>query len=265
MDAPAAEPTNETPSAVSTDLIGFPMVEVELPANSSPTGFGFLPVAGCVTIKDPESPPLLKVLELIWNCFTNFAVLVPRPHGPYPETFTVTLTAPIVPFVKAVVRPLFSTLRPTEGLRVVALNVPISSILPVVLTCPEMILAIAASTVLFPPVKFSLTNFDRCATLMVPVFEQTGTVSTYPRCIIVSPALPALERARTWLLLRMYMLPLVSFTKEPSVPVQQKEALMSFTLLPLVPSLIGGDCCAVLPAKPRVAPQKNKTSQSAVH
>src|SRR5215472_14699120 len=150
--------------------------------------------------------------------------------------------APILPVVLLVVRPLFSTARPTEGLTVVGLTVPICNIVPVALTCPEMTFAIAASTVLLPPVKFSLTNFVKFATLMVPFFEQTGTVSPYPRCIIVSPAFAALERAKTWLLLKIYWLPLASFTTDPSVPVQQKELLMSFTLLPLVPSLIGGVC-----------------------
>jgi hypothetical protein len=166
----------------------------------------------------------------------------------------------ILPVVLAVVRPLFSTLRLTEGLTVVELMVPISNIVPVELTCPEMTFAIAASTVLFPPVKFSFTNFVKFATLMVPFFEQVGTVSTYPRCMISSPAFPALERAKTWLLLKTYRLPLESFTTEPSVPVQQKDALMSFTLLPLVPSLIGAFCCAVLPAKLGVALNRTNTT-----
>src|SRR5215471_4573150 len=78
--------------------------------------------------------------------------------------------------------------------------------------------------------------------------------------MIVWPAFPILESARTWLLLRMYWLPLASLTTDPSVPVQQNELLMSFTLLPLVPSLMGGLCWAVLPAKARVAHRKTNTS-----
>src|SRR5215470_2218222 len=165
MGASAFEPTNFIPSAVSTELIGFATVVVELPANSNPTGFGFVPRGGCVTIREPESPGPLKVLELIRNCLTNTAVFVPFPQGPYPETVTVTLTEPILPVVLAVVRPLFSTAKPRAGLTVVALTVPISKIDPVGLTCPEITLAIAASTKLFPPLKLRVTNFVNLATL----------------------------------------------------------------------------------------------------
>src|SRR5712692_7898956 len=86
-----ALPTNFIPSAASTELIGFPSVVLALPANSNPTGFGFVPAGGWVTIREPESPGALKVLELIRNCLTNIAVFVPIPQGPYPETVTVTL------------------------------------------------------------------------------------------------------------------------------------------------------------------------------
>src|SRR5260370_37278892 len=90
------------------------------------------------------------------------------------------------------------------------------------------------------------------ATLMVPFAEQVGTVSPYPRCIMASPILAALLRASTWLLPSMYCLPFL-VTREPSVPVQQNCELISFTLLPLVPNLIGGVCCAVFPPKAKPA------------
>ena len=45
-----------TPNESNTTLIGLPIVMVLLPANSNATGL-LLPR---VTIKDPESPPLLK-------------------------------------------------------------------------------------------------------------------------------------------------------------------------------------------------------------
>src|SRR5262249_1678259 len=53
MVLPKAEPAFE-----STSPIGFPMVDVLLPANSRATGWGQAPSP--VTISDPESPPALN-------------------------------------------------------------------------------------------------------------------------------------------------------------------------------------------------------------
>src|SRR5260370_7223380 len=107
MGASAFEPTNFIPSAVSTELIGFPTVVPGLPANSNPTGFGFVPGGGWVTIREPESPGALKVLELIRTCLTNIAVFVPIPQRPHPQTVPRPLMHPIFPVFLPLVRPSF--------------------------------------------------------------------------------------------------------------------------------------------------------------
>ena len=54
-----------------TAWMRFPIVRFELPANRRPTGL----FADEVTIKEPESPPALK-LPLTANWFTNLANFV---------------------------------------------------------------------------------------------------------------------------------------------------------------------------------------------
>jgi hypothetical protein len=58
-----------TSNQASTAWMRLARVRVELPANSRPTGL----FPDCVTIKEPESPPALKVPPPIANWFTYLA------------------------------------------------------------------------------------------------------------------------------------------------------------------------------------------------
>ena len=49
--------------------------------------------------------------------------------------------------------------------------------------------------------------------------------------------------AKTWVLLRMYLWPWVSWRSAPNVPAVQRG--FTIGLLPVLPNLIGGACCAL--------------------
>src|SRR5690554_1764480 len=71
------EPSMVTPKRANTGPMGLAMVRVELPANSSPTGFLLLLL---MTMREPESPPALKPPGPIVNCWTKRATA--RQKGP---------------------------------------------------------------------------------------------------------------------------------------------------------------------------------------
>src|SRR6202035_872433 len=105
--------------------------------------------------------------------------MLPVPHPVWYCTLVEMAMAPTVEHVRPVVRPLFATLRPTlaaapipacggPGSGTFPVTVlPSKKIVPFVSTAPGLISAMAAST--FAPGVSSLANWDKCATIEVPL------------------------------------------------------------------------------------------------
>jgi hypothetical protein len=181
-----------------------------------------------VTMSEPESPPALKVLLLMTTWLVKETVnFLPPPQPLWYCTLTLVLTELMLPVVNPVVRPLLATPMPTAGGTVVPLGTPMSSMKPVGSIVPGRSWAMAASTFEGPSGAATVKSATTVVTWQL--------ASIMPGCETSSPATAAPLRPRTWLLLRMYCVPVLSMSSAPSVPLQQKDLERSRTLPPETP------------------------------